>query len=214
MRGLTLAAALVLFGLPVWAGTTVKGGPSQTHGTHCIAFPSNDLTCPGTDGCDGSNVTSTSSPEWAVRSRLFDAASDEFGTFVFMAPANLQSTTATARIMWGSQSATCDGAGGDDDVCWTLQTGSFAESEAWADVALGGTLVAVTDSCHTEDDMLVVAFPTITHTLVSGEASFINISRDIDGGNCAGVGDDDLAVDAEVILLEFCFEIDSPFSGE
>lgn len=122
--------------------------------------------------------------------------------------------TAAVTVTWISDSASCDGVGDDDDVCWTVDGDSFSDTSVFNTGAIAGVLVAVTDECLTQGSLNVVALPTFTHSMVAGELGVLVIGRDIDGGDCGGAADDDFGQDADLLSVRFCYEVDNVFSGE
>lgn len=221
-RALLLAA--LLFSLPASSdvykrGTGGAGGSGNaTDGsiagggtlTECVMLDAAGLACSFTGGCATSTVEGTN---FDYRTADFDNTTDEDGSWVFELPVNLSGTTATWEAVWISNNAACDG-GASADVCWTIDSGSFGNDDAFNTGALGGTLDAETDKCLANGDIMVGPAGTLTHGMTASERAAVVVSRDVDGGNCAGAGDDDLAADASLMSIRFCYEVNNVFSGE
>jgi hypothetical protein len=168
------------------------------------------INCSAAGGCSVADVAGTNF-DYTVA--VFTAA-DEDGTWAFQLPDNLTGTTAAVSIIWSSADAACNN-GADDDVCFTVDGDSVTESGAWETAALGGTMVGVTDRCHTDGDLLEADFPSFTHSMTAGERAIVQLARDDDGtdAECV-VGDDDYSGNAQVLAIKFCYEVDAIFSGE
>ena len=145
----------------------------------------------------------------------FDATTEETGAWTFQLPANLSGTTASLSYTWISNNASCANAA-TDDVCFVVDGDSFANDAAFHTGTLGGTAVGQTDRCLANGDVMLSPSFTFTHSMVAGETAVVTVVRDLDGSltaNC-DTDDDDLDVDASLLSLRFCYEVDNLASGE
>jgi hypothetical protein len=183
--------------------------PTVTSQTECVMLDAAGINCKSIGGCTTADVVGTNF-DYTVAT-FTDA--DGLGHWSFNLPDNLVGTTAAATVFWSSADAACNG--GTDDVCFTLDGGSATESELWETMSLGGTQVAVTDNCHTDGDLLTVAFPAFTHDMTAGERAVVQIGRDTEGTDAECVtGDDDYTGNAQLLAVKFCYEVNNVFSGE
>ncbi len=185
-------------------------GPFTATKTECVTLENTGITCHATGGCTKADVAGDNF-DYPVAA-FTDA--DGLGTWTFNNGLNVAGTTAAVRIFWTANDVACNN-GSDDDVCWTLNAGSAGNSELWQTMTLGGTMVAVTDKCHTNGDIHIATFPAFTHDISPGERVAIQLGRDADGTDAECVtGNDDFTGDAKLLAVEFCFEVDNIFSGE
>lgn len=190
-------------------GTPTDGSVSGTK-TECVMLNAAGIKCSTTGGCATATVEGTN---FDYSTADFDNTSDEDASWVFDLPENLSGTTATWTAVWMSNNAACDG-GATADVCWALDSGSFANDEAFNTGALGGTEDFETDRCLANGDIMFGPSGTITHGMTAGEHAAVVVRRDVGGTDCGAAGDDDLAADASLLAIRFCYEVDNVFSGE
>jgi hypothetical protein len=179
--------------------------------TECVMLDASAINC--TD-CATADVTGTN---FDYTTADFDSgATEEKGSWSFELPANFAAGSAiSVTFTWMSNNAACN-AGATADVCWAIDGDSFANDAAFHGGALGGTAVGVTDNCLANGDiMLTPAVSFATHSMVAGERAVVQVFRDTDGTNCAATAaNDDLAADASLLAVRFCYEVDNVFSGE
>lgn len=198
---------------PAW------GGPSSLpvenirviSSTECVMLDASALNCATTDGC---TLTDREGDAFDYTTADFDnGATEESGAWTFELPANLTGTTATWQAVWMSNNATCNG-GGLDDVCWAIDGDSFADNVAYHGATLSGTVDGETDKCQTNGAKMLGPIGTFTHSMTAGERAVVTVTRDTDGTSCDAAADDDLAADASLLAIRFCYEAASIFSGE
>jgi hypothetical protein len=180
--------------------------------TECLSLDAAGITCLGTGGCtDPADIDGTN---FSFKTAAFATDADDLGSWAFELPDNLSGTTASVTFIWFSDNAACNG-GADDDVCWTIDGGSFADDAAFETGALGGTEAAVTDKCTADGDIMRSAAVTFTHGMTAGQTAAVLVRRDTDETHATcTAGSDDYAQDAKLRAVKFCYEVDNVFSGE
>lgn len=220
IRAVAVAACILLASLayawpdiqsvPATRTIGATGMPITPAATECLTLTVIGASC-AAGGCNKGVVLGTFF-HYDVARFANSPVPDESATWIFEVPDNI-GTTAVVSIGWHSNSAACDG-GATRDVCWTVDGDSFVDASAFETGTLDAALVAVTDNCAGDGELMVVALPTFTHSMVGGELGALVVARDADGGNCAGATDDDYVNQADLVSVRFCYEVDNVFSGE
>lgn len=213
-----LTAALIVTGavaqntqiVPAGGGAVSADGSVSTALTECIHFEMLEGAPPGDAG--GTESVHTA---FSFRGYTFGTGVDTFTSMTFRVPDNYESGSAVvAYIEWFANHGACSGQTDTDDVCWNVDTGSFAADDS-LDGALGGTAVQVTDNCTLNNTLLRTSVSIATPAWTAGDLGVIFVQRDGDNSTAGCTADNDQFAQTAVLGgLTLCYEADNVFNGE
>lgn len=118
---------------------------------------------------------------FTYRVLAFDTSSDEKCFWTFAIPDNFTGSTCTYTYYW-----TTDSGGANKTIRWAIDTGGYANDEAWKTGALGGTLQTTDDTWIANGDMHIVTSSAMTHGWTAGDMATVYLYRDVSGDDIAG----------------------------
>jgi len=131
---------------------------------------------------------------FTYRVLAFDKDSDEKCYWTFPIPDNFTGSTVTFTYYW-----TTDDGGAGETVRWAVDTGGYANDEAWKTGALGGTLQTTDDTWIANGDLHVVTSAAMTCDWTAGDMGVVYLYRDVSG--------DDLGADVYLIGVKIEYSI-------
>jgi ribosomal protein S6E (S10) len=183
--GTAIGNSMVVDGLGnIGIGTTAPTSKLQVNGTVEL---SNNITFTGNQPrksiflSAGSAITPTTAyaelqdfagTNFQYRVLAFDTTTSEKAYWAFPIPDNFASANVTATYYW-----TADTGVTGANVTWEMDTGGFANDEAWKTGALGGTAVNTTDVWLANGDLHAITSANITCDWVAGDYGVVYVSR-------------------------------------
>ncbi len=181
--------------------------------TECIPLMAGAVTLPVTNPAVLETIDGDNFP---YKVATIDDSTDKALYLNFNLPENITGTLAKIRYQWLPVACAADSA---DDVCLTFDLGSYQNHEAFDAGALGGTAVAMQDTCTTALFGYVSPWVGITTGFDVTEGAKdtfatlkIENDEDLSSASCNG-DNNELVGNYQITGIDFCYEVNNVASG-